>query len=92
MGNQSVRRAMCDTIKQHVAAYQQQPLNEAVYARMLALDREDFGGSHADNPEPIGYGQTISQPFMVAMMTDLLWSISLRGKSHIHKKCPISNG
>lgn len=28
--------------------------------------------AYADRPLPIGYGQTISQPFIVAMMTDLL--------------------
>ncbi|MFQ5885852.1 MAG: protein-L-isoaspartate(D-aspartate) O-methyltransferase [Anaerolineae bacterium] len=28
--------------------------------------------SYADQPLPIGYGQTISQPYMVARMTDLL--------------------
>jgi protein-L-isoaspartate(D-aspartate) O-methyltransferase len=30
------------------------------------------GDAHADRPLPIGYGQTISQPFIVALMTDLL--------------------
>jgi protein-L-isoaspartate(D-aspartate) O-methyltransferase len=28
--------------------------------------------SYADHPLPIGYGQTISQPFIVALMTDVL--------------------
>ena len=28
--------------------------------------------AHADNPHPIGHGQTISQPYMVALMTELL--------------------
>jgi protein-L-isoaspartate(D-aspartate) O-methyltransferase len=28
--------------------------------------------AYADQPLPIGYGQTISQPFIVALMTDLL--------------------
>jgi protein-L-isoaspartate(D-aspartate) O-methyltransferase len=28
--------------------------------------------AYADRPQPIGYGQTISQPFMVALMTALL--------------------
>lgn len=28
--------------------------------------------AYADTPLPIGYGKTISQPFMVALMTDLL--------------------
>jgi protein-L-isoaspartate(D-aspartate) O-methyltransferase len=30
------------------------------------------GDAYADRPLPIGYGQTISQPFIVALMTDLL--------------------
>jgi len=35
--------------------------------------RQDLQGqAYADRPLPIGYGQTISQPFIVALMTDLL--------------------
>jgi protein-L-isoaspartate(D-aspartate) O-methyltransferase len=30
------------------------------------------GQAYADHPLPIGYGQTISQPFIVALMTELL--------------------
>jgi protein-L-isoaspartate(D-aspartate) O-methyltransferase len=30
------------------------------------------GDAYADRPLPIGYGQTISQPFIVALMTDLM--------------------
>src|SRR5436190_8447241 len=30
------------------------------------------GDAYADRPLPIGYGQTISQPFIVALMSDLL--------------------
>lgn len=36
----------------------------------VPLDYLDF--AYNDNPLPIGYGQTISQPYMVALMTDLL--------------------
>lgn len=45
---------------------------------MSAVPRHHFvaGGlrhdAYADRPLPIGYGQTISQPFIVALMTDLL--------------------
>jgi protein-L-isoaspartate(D-aspartate) O-methyltransferase len=28
--------------------------------------------AYADHPLPIGYGQTISQPYIVALMTELL--------------------
>jgi len=42
------------------------------------LPRHEFvpdglrGDAYADRPLPIGYGQTISQPFIVALMTDLM--------------------
>ena len=31
-----------------------------------------FGSAHGDYPLPIGHGQTISQPYIVGLMTDLL--------------------
>ena len=45
---------------------------------MLTVPRHEFVPqeyqeySYADQPLPIGYGQTISQPYMVAVMTELL--------------------
>jgi protein-L-isoaspartate(D-aspartate) O-methyltransferase len=45
---------------------------------MLAVPREDFispdmaGFAYDDRPLPIGFGQTISQPYIVALMTELL--------------------
>ena len=36
------------------------------------VDSALAGGAYADHPLPIGFGQTISQPFMVAFMTELL--------------------
>src|SRR3989442_14937724 len=47
-----------------------------VLAAMLKVPRERFVPSevasqaYADRPLPIGYGQTISQPFIVAYMTE----------------------
>ncbi len=47
-------------------------------AAMAKVPREDFVRSgdedhaHLNMPLPIGYGQTISQPYIVALMTDLL--------------------
>ncbi len=40
--------------------------------RQLFIPEQDRALSYADRPVPIGYGQTISQPFVVALMTDLL--------------------
>ncbi|MBI9106403.1 MAG: protein-L-isoaspartate(D-aspartate) O-methyltransferase [Spirochaetales bacterium] len=49
-----------------------------VLSAMLKVSREDFvpeeyrSFSYADRPLPIGFGQTISQPYIVALMTELL--------------------
>ncbi len=40
--------------------------------RHAFVDSALAGGAYADHPLPIGFGQTISQPFMVAFMTELL--------------------
>ena len=53
-------------------------LDERVMAAMAAVPRHEFvrpGDHHLayeNRPLPIGYGQTISQPYIVAVMTDLL--------------------
>lgn len=39
-------------------------------SRLLGSDLDSI--AYADRPIPIGYGQTMSQPFIVALMTDLL--------------------
>lgn len=52
--------------------------NERVLAAMTLVPREEFvppglaARAYEDGPLPIGYGQTISQPYMVALMTQLL--------------------
>ena len=52
--------------------------DEAVLNAMLTVPRHEFvpeeflGQAYADHPLPIGYGQTISQPYIVALMTELL--------------------
>ncbi len=51
---------------------------DRVMAAMRAVPREDFvpsemrGSAFRDGALPVGHGQTISQPFIVALMTDLL--------------------
>ena len=53
-------------------------MSAAVEAAMLAVPRHEFvpnllrGAVYADRPLPISYGQTISQPFIVAFLSDLL--------------------
>jgi protein-L-isoaspartate(D-aspartate) O-methyltransferase len=43
-----------------------------VVPRHLFVPPEEVGAAYADQPLPIGEGQTISQPFMVAAMSDAL--------------------
>ena len=40
--------------------------------RHAFVPAEHLGEAYADHPLPIGYGQTISQPYIVAWMTELL--------------------
>ena len=53
-------------------------IDARVLAVMNTVPRHRFvsdrlrDSAYADRPLPIGYGQTISQPFIVALMTDLL--------------------
>lgn len=57
-----------------------------VLAAMEAVPRERFvpaeyaEDAYSDHPLPIGYGQTISQPYIVALMTQLL---ELRGDERV---------
>ncbi|MCX5863857.1 MAG: protein-L-isoaspartate(D-aspartate) O-methyltransferase [Deltaproteobacteria bacterium] len=53
-------------------------LRQEIFDAMATVRREDFVPdelkpyAYDNNPLPIGNGQTISQPFIVALMTDLL--------------------
>ena len=53
-------------------------LNDRVMSAMLTVPRHEFVPAeqreyaYENRPLPIGYGQTISQPYIVALMTDLL--------------------
>lgn len=52
--------------------------DQRVLAAMAKVPREEFipaderGHAYTDRPVPIGYGQTISQPYIVAFMTEQL--------------------
>ena len=61
------------------ASYTGRPsIDPKVIAALRATPREDFvpertrSLAYANHPLPIGHGQTISQPFIVAIMTDVL--------------------
>jgi protein-L-isoaspartate(D-aspartate) O-methyltransferase len=79
---ESSRQQMVATIAQHVAETAddigKQQLDPRVMVSMAKVPRHEFvpaqlrGVAYRDRPLPIGYGQTISQPYIVALMTDLL--------------------
>ncbi len=52
--------------------------DQSVLAAMAAVPRHEFvpaewrAQAYADHPLPIGFGQTISQPYIVALMTQML--------------------
>jgi protein-L-isoaspartate(D-aspartate) O-methyltransferase len=75
------REAMLDTIEAHAATARalgtttiKPRVLEALrqVPRHLFVPPEQQAYAYEDRPLPIGHGQTISQPFIVALMTDLL--------------------
>ena len=78
----AARAEMVETIREiaeDVAiGKERRPIDARVLEVMGRIPRHDFvpprarGLAYADRPLPIGHGQTISQPYIVALMTDLL--------------------
>ena len=78
----SSRRSMVDTIRAEAraagAASGTPAIGDRVLAAMDKVPRHRFvppaqvGAAYANRPLPIGHGQTISQPYIVALMTDLI--------------------
>lgn len=78
----AAREAMAEQVAQHASMVSghigRSSLAEPVMAAIRAVPRHAFvteemrAYAYVDQPLPIGYGKTISQPFIVALMTDLL--------------------
>lgn len=76
------RAEMVHTIESHAReaglALRGDQIDPKILDVLRAVPRHEFvpeglrEASYADHPLPIGYGQTISQPFIVALMTDVL--------------------
>ena len=76
------REAMVATIEDHAGQAGSALGRTAIDPRVLEVMRrvprhafvpaEEAANAYEDRPLPIGHGQTISQPFIVALMTDLL--------------------
>jgi protein-L-isoaspartate(D-aspartate) O-methyltransferase len=82
MGKAATVEDMLDAIARHArsckAALGRDHIAASVLEAMRLVPRERFvpdaqrALAYGDHPLPIGHGQTISQPFIVAFMTDLL--------------------
>jgi protein-L-isoaspartate(D-aspartate) O-methyltransferase len=77
----AARQAMVAEIAAEVIATRRHLGKEALDARVMAalgqvprhefIPRANRSSAYENRPQPIGHGQTISQPYMVAIMTDL---------------------
>ncbi len=85
MDDEELRRAQRDLLAEIAADARdtvhwtgRESFSEPVMAAMAKVPRhefvlsEDVAYAYANRPRMIGHGQTISQPYMVAVMTDLL--------------------
>lgn len=75
INTQSMPESMIQVINDHAATHlRNEKIDPRVIHAIKQVPRHDFvkENAYADNAAPIGYGQTISQPFIVAYMTDLL--------------------
>jgi protein-L-isoaspartate(D-aspartate) O-methyltransferase len=78
----TARRVLVEKIRQHVRRTSEYlgkaELDPQVMTAMASVPRHEFvpeylrGRAYEDRPLPIGHEQTISQPYIVAIMTDLL--------------------
>ncbi len=79
---EKARRRMLDAIADDAARTAdytgRSRFSDAVMAAIAAVPRHEFVApgdeiaAYVNRPRPIGHGQTISQPYIVALMTDLL--------------------
>ncbi|MEE4217607.1 MAG: protein-L-isoaspartate(D-aspartate) O-methyltransferase [Xanthomonadales bacterium] len=72
------RAALIGEIRTYARLDHPPGLSESVLQAMMRVRRHEFvpaasrSQAYRNHPLPIGYGQTISQPYIVALMTDLL--------------------
>lgn len=76
LGQNKYEKKRADMVKQQIKARginDKSTLNSMeIVERHLFVPAENKNRAYEDRPLPIGYGQTISQPYIVAYMTELL--------------------
>lgn len=76
-GRAAERAAMVENIREYASLAGEPDLDERVMQVLAAVPRHEFvpaaqaRNAYENRPLPIGSGQTISQPYIVALMTDL---------------------
>ena len=73
--DKQLQNEMLQTINAHALSYGKgKAIDSRIIYAMTLIPRHHFVGelAYEDMPVPIGHGQTISQPFIVAYMTDML--------------------
>jgi len=80
MTSQRTRERMIDRLKEQGISNQRVMDVMRVTPRHLFLDEALSHRAYEDTALPIGYGQTLSQPYVVALMTEILLSLGPRQK------------
>jgi protein-L-isoaspartate(D-aspartate) O-methyltransferase len=76
--HQAMMRAIHSDVARNRQVLGRDHLSESVALALAKVPRHEFvpaelrGNAYANHPLPIGHGQTISQPTIVALMTDML--------------------
>ncbi|MFT7299699.1 MAG: protein-L-isoaspartate(D-aspartate) O-methyltransferase [Porticoccus sp.] len=81
MTSQRTRERMIDRLKEQGVSNQRVMDVMRVTPRHLFLDEALSHRAYEDTALPIGYGQTLSQPYVVALMTEILLSLGPRQKA-----------
>jgi protein-L-isoaspartate(D-aspartate) O-methyltransferase len=74
----ALRADLVDEVRTYAGYAGDDPFSDDVLAALGRVERHKFvppgqtGHAYENRPLPIGHGQTISQPYIVALMTDLL--------------------
>jgi protein-L-isoaspartate(D-aspartate) O-methyltransferase len=72
------RTALIEEVRDYARRDYPPGVDESVLQAMMRVERHEFvpeksrSQAYRNHPLPIGHGQTISQPYIVAVMTDLL--------------------
>ena len=72
------RAALIEEVREYARRDYPPGVEESVLQAMMRVERHEFvpeksrSQAYRNHPLPIGHGQTISQPYIVAVMTDLL--------------------